>query len=225
VRYYVYISDSKLDMLYPQVPHALKQKVSTDLKVDLKLFGGSRTTEKETEENRMTKLETVVRFVEENEDVGTVDSDGSYFADTLEMRWGIPQLRDATVGARVPSGLVSFGAIVGDTSVGLFGSACHLVGVGGTPQTGDIKTTMGGESTFFNIAAAVNGMFGQDQTEVGRGDLTSNDEVLQQFVLFTQRMSGPQQRLEFLAKRLAVGTARDGRRVLIGTPLYVALAD
>jgi hypothetical protein len=60
--------------------------------------------------------------------------------------------------------------------------ACHLIGVGGSPQPGDIKTTMGGESTYFNIVAAVNGMFGQDQTEVGRGDLASNEEVLQQFV-------------------------------------------
>src|ERR1700674_859806 len=225
MKYYVYISDSKLDMLYSQVPHAVKKKVSTDLKIDFKVFGGSRTSEKETEENRMTKLEAVVRFIEENEDVGTVDSDGSYFADSLEMRWGIPQVRDAAVGGRVLSALVSFGAMLGSTSVGLFGSACHLIGVGGSPQPGDIKTTMGGESTYFNIVAAVNGMFGQDQAEVGRGDLASNEEVLQQFVRFTQRMSGPQQRLEFLAKRLAVGAARNGCRVLIGTPLYVALAE
>jgi hypothetical protein len=88
VKYYVYISDSKLDMLYSQVPHSVKKKVSTDMKIDFKVFGGSRKSEKETEENRMTKLEAVVRFIEENEDVGTVDSDGRYFADSLEMRWG-----------------------------------------------------------------------------------------------------------------------------------------
>jgi len=91
MKYYLYISDAKLDMLYPQVPHAIKKKVSTDVKVDLKLLGGSRKSEEETEENRMTKLEAVVRFITENEDVGIVDADHAYLADTLEMHWGIAQ--------------------------------------------------------------------------------------------------------------------------------------
>jgi len=42
---------------------------------------------------------------------------------------------------------------------------------------------------------------------------------------FRQRMAGPRQRLEFLAKQLTVGTSLDGCRVVVGTPLYVALAE
>ena len=114
---------------------------------------------------------------------------------------------------------------MGDTAVSLFGSNRHLIGASGTPQAADIKTSAGFESLFINIVEVVNRMFGEDQTEVAREDMNSNEEVLQQFGLFTQRMAGPRQRLEFLAKRLTVGTALDGCRVVVGTPLYVALAE
>jgi hypothetical protein len=225
MKYYIYISDAKLDMLYPQVPHAVKKKVSTDFKVDLKLIGGSRKSEQETEENRMTKLETVVQFLQEYGDVGTTDTPGSYFADTLDMQWGVPHERNAALGKSVPSGLVYFGAMANRISVGLFGSALHLVGTGGTPQPADMKTTIGGESLYFNIVEAINKIFDDEHEGIRKADIATHEEVLQQFALFAQKMKGPQQRLEFVAKRLAFGNAKDGCRVLIGTPLYVALAD
>lgn len=224
MKYYLYISDAKLDMLYPQVPHSVKKKVSTDVKVDLKLLGGSRKSEEETEENRMTKLDAVVRFIMENEDVGRVDADTTYLSEIIEMRWGIAQQRDRALGKRVATQTVSFGAMVGDIAVSLFGSTRHLLGASGTPQAADLRTTAGFESLFINIVEVVK-TFEQDQTDAGGEDLKSNAEVLQQFALFTKRMSGPRQRLEFLAKRLTVGTALDGCRVVVGTPLYVALAD
>jgi hypothetical protein len=223
MKYYIYISDAKLDMLYPQVPHASKKKVSTDFKVDLKLIGGSRKSEQETEENRMTKLEAVVQFLQEYGDVGTTDKSGSYFADTLDMRWGVPYERNDVLGKSVPSGLVYFGAIVGGISVGLFGSALHLLSAAGTPQPAEFP--MIGKSQLFNIVDAVNRILGEDPKETPRPDPAAQEEELQQFAKFTRLMKGPKQRLEFLAKRLTFGTGEDGCRVLIGTPLYVALAD
>ncbi len=37
-KYYIYISDAKMDMLLPQVPHGLKKKVATEFKLK-RLFG------------------------------------------------------------------------------------------------------------------------------------------------------------------------------------------
>src|SRR5260370_38180925 len=37
-KYYIYISDAKIDMLLPQVPHDLKKKVATEFKLK-RLFG------------------------------------------------------------------------------------------------------------------------------------------------------------------------------------------
>jgi hypothetical protein len=40
MKYYVYISDSKVDMLLPQVPGALKQTIAAKLGFDIKILSG-----------------------------------------------------------------------------------------------------------------------------------------------------------------------------------------
>lgn len=39
MKYYIYISDTKVDMLYPQIPKPLLKRIASDLSIDLKLFG------------------------------------------------------------------------------------------------------------------------------------------------------------------------------------------
>ena len=65
MQYYVYISDSKVDMLLPQIPHDIRKKVATEWKLDLKVFGSTRKEEHETEDNRIARLEAVSSFIEE----------------------------------------------------------------------------------------------------------------------------------------------------------------
>lgn len=62
MKYYIYISDAKVDMLFPQVPHDIKKKVATEWKMDLKLLSAARKVETESEDNRIARLETVVDF-------------------------------------------------------------------------------------------------------------------------------------------------------------------
>jgi hypothetical protein len=38
VKYYLYISDSKVDMLLSQIPHETKKTIAAEFKIDLKLF-------------------------------------------------------------------------------------------------------------------------------------------------------------------------------------------
>lgn len=52
--------------------------------------------------------------------------------------------------------------------------------------------------------------------------------VLDAVALATPQMRGPFQNVEFLAKRLAFGSIEDvdiDKRILLATPLYVAMAD
>ena len=44
MKYYIYISDTKVDMLFPQVPHDIKRKVATQFGIDIKLFSGGWPT-------------------------------------------------------------------------------------------------------------------------------------------------------------------------------------
>ncbi|HLH02645.1 MAG TPA: hypothetical protein VKX25_07740 [Bryobacteraceae bacterium] len=57
MRYYIYISDAKIDMLWPQVPHAVKKKVANEFKIDLKAFSASRKVETEAEDSRIARPE------------------------------------------------------------------------------------------------------------------------------------------------------------------------
>jgi hypothetical protein len=42
MKYYVYISDAKIDMLLPQVPHEVKKKMASEFGFDFKLLKGSK---------------------------------------------------------------------------------------------------------------------------------------------------------------------------------------
>jgi hypothetical protein len=47
MKYYIYISDAKVDIVLPQVPHATGKKVATEFGIDLKVLKATRTTEEE----------------------------------------------------------------------------------------------------------------------------------------------------------------------------------
>ena len=38
MKYYIYISDAKVNMLLAQIPHNIKKKVATEFKIDLKVI-------------------------------------------------------------------------------------------------------------------------------------------------------------------------------------------
>jgi len=127
MKYYIYISDAKVDMLFPQVPHDIKKKVATEWKMDLKVLSASRKTETETDDNRIARLETVVDFIRQYGNVGSVDEPDQYIEDTLTMRWG------PYGSSQNPP--VFFSGQTEGTLFGLGGSMQHLIGSGnqGTP--------------------------------------------------------------------------------------------
>jgi len=47
MKYYIYISDAKVDMLFPRVPHHITKKVALEFKMDLKLLSAPPETEAE----------------------------------------------------------------------------------------------------------------------------------------------------------------------------------
>jgi len=207
MKYYIYISDAKIEMLLPQVPHTVKKKIATEFGIDLKLLSAKRKSEVETEESRISKLETVVTYIREYGNLGSVDEPDSYIEDTLPMKSG-------TLGGNLKDGapLVYFGGETNKTVMGLFGSAKHMVGASGVPPA------PAGSTTNF-ILAYLQGTIQTEQTEVF--------EAIHQ--LLTSMKSPPEQ-LEFLAKRLLYEphfSRRGGKKgpVILATPLYVAKAD
>jgi hypothetical protein len=116
MKYYLYISDAKVDMLLPQVPHETKKKIAIDFGMDIKIFRAGRKSEEETEENRVTRLEAVVTFIREFGNVGTVDDPDEYIDDTQPVWWGPLE------------NMAYFSGKTEKTTFALAGSARHLLG-------------------------------------------------------------------------------------------------
>ncbi len=211
MKYYIYISDAKVDMLLPQVPHDIDKKIGMEVGFDLKLFSAKRKVESETERDRVTRLEKVVSFIEEYGNVGSMEEPAEYIADTVLMKFG-PMVHGHKGGDF--SGITCFIAQKGTTTLGLFGSPIHMLD---EAKAGDLTLGRGGSAAnhIFNY------LTGMDTSQ----------NLYHSLQYLAANMRGPEQRLEFVAKRLLQGSLDksppgSGKElVTIATPLYVAMAD
>ena len=219
LRYYLYVSDTKVDMLLAQIDERARKKIATQAKIDLKVLSAGRTSEVVTGDDRVARVEAVIRWLEMNADVGTVEEPGTYFGGCMLMSWGLCGPPGSTDGP------VYFGGETETAFVGLGGSQHHLIGnADGRPQV-----TSHSAMPFLLTALSRDSA---DRT--GQEPAPDSPEVaaLQAVHLATGGMTGPPQLMEFVAKRLLVGPSpypqrdpRPGMSVLLGSPLYVAQVD
>ncbi|WP_263353309.1 DUF7019 family protein [Acidicapsa acidisoli] len=223
MKYYIYISDAKVDMLFPQVPHDIKKKVALEFKMDLKLLSASRKTETESEDNRIARLETVVDFIREYGDIGTADRPGEYIEDTLSMRWGYYGFQ------RDDNPVVYFGGETERTILGLGGSTKHLIGNAGTSSAHSHSAT----PFLLDFLSKELGLHSENPDLEWARQHGQDFSPITAVELATTQMRGPEQRIDFVAKRLAYGPVErfndnpllKDKHVLLATPLYVAMAD
>ncbi|SDP88826.1 DUF7019 family protein [Lentzea jiangxiensis] len=211
-QYFVYISDSKVDMLLQQIDPAATRKRTSELAVDLKFLKGKRGAEAVVGADRTARLERVVRYLTDFGDLGSVDEPGQFFWGMLPLTWG------PLVGADGLS-LVYFGGRTGQTVLGLGGSRAHVFGA---PPQGEqdplisrsmLPSLLDGIVKAPEVAAVL--------TEKYDG----NAEALEAVRRTTTDLRGPAQNMEFVARRLLHGKSAGGDTVLLGSPLYVALVD
>jgi hypothetical protein len=227
IKYYLYLSESKVDMLFPQIPRAFLSGLSGELKVSL---GVVSTTLKQgaDSETKFAKLSTVIRYLEEHHAVGTVDQPEEYFSGTMQMKWG-PYNEQFDK----PSPLVYFGGESPETIVGLGGSAKHVVGATGPSHAHSHSATP------YMVARLYEGLeMPLLQDDQARLTMTKKhfgtDEsrnIAMAVDLATSQMHGEPQSVEFVARRLAHFKKgehkawRTDMNVLLGTPLYVASVE
>ena len=211
LRYYVYLSNAKVDMLLAQVDPGFARRRTTEVSVNLPGVGARRGVD--ADPDRVSRLERVVRYLEDHGDLGTVDEPGQYFWGLLPMRWGR--------AAAPEPGPVYFGGRTELTIVCLGGSASHLIGAaaGSAPGYSQLPMLLAG--------------LADPDSDVDEESLDQADEAALAAVHQAgARLRGPAQNMEFVAKRLLSGPSpypeidqRDDMTVLLGSPLYVALAD
>ncbi|GAA4893869.1 hypothetical protein LX16_1762 [Stackebrandtia albiflava] len=206
--YFLYISDSKVDMILPQFDSRPIGESQTEIAFDLEVLSvrRARTT---TGGGRIARLERVLRHLQDGELLGTIDEGNAFFWATMPMRWDIVHTE---TGGRI----ALFGGRPDATTVVLSGSSRHLIGW----QPADAGASGS------NAPALMEGIEVASPAEDAQLLQAVTHESSPQLDVFStvrsavSRMSGPEQRVEFVAKVLA----RDSDTIL-ATPVYVALLD
>ncbi|MFI8992673.1 DUF7019 family protein [Streptomyces sp. NPDC053542] len=218
MRYYLYLSDAKLDMLFEQIPRKLLPRLVTEAKVDLKVVSFS-VQRPQTELSRYDRLEIVEAYLEREYDVGWMTEPAFWFRGESGLR---------VSGADGAGGPVLMTGTDSDPVVVLIGSAHHVMGgEQPSPELGRV-----GHSWLPSLHRLLeNSRPGPRSMETPSLDTRSLDDrgTLRDSLAFAQQATGPAIWCEFLARQLMRGTVtgEEGRtrEVVIGTPLYVAMCD
>jgi len=162
--------------------------------------------------------------LQDHGDLGTVDEPGQFFWGLLPMQWGPIVTHDGAT-------LLYFGGRDERTIVGLGGSA------EARPRDGAPRAASAVPSLLPVLLDAIDDRF-DDEASHEAADQPSRPPTTRPtappWLRCTGhgRLRGPAQNVEFIAKRLLSGPSpypeldgRDGMTVLLGSPLYVALAD
>ncbi|WP_158748996.1 SAVMC3_10250 family protein [Acidobacterium sp. S8] len=217
MKYYIYISDAQVDVLFSQLRGALKKRVTVGSKIDTNLFGAWESAETKTEESRIARLETVLEYIRGSGEVGTVDEPNEYFEGSLEMKWS-----DCILDR---SFLAYFGAETKQTILGLGGPVRNLIG-NTTGAAFPMSVSTPAVLHFLSV------YLDTQKNDLAHTSVMDAPEELRYSTRHALRsIYGPNQQLEFFARRLAYWPAKtkppgesDFPNVLVGTPLYVAMA-
>lgn len=208
LKYYLYISASKVEMLYPQIAADLKEKKAAEWEVDPKFLSHSRKSEDEPTGTQQARLGAIVETLAMQEKIGTIEEPREYFGGCFKMRWGI-YADNGRPNDEPP--LVYFGGTTGETVCGLGGSSRHVIGFRGAGNTGSRSVTP------YLIAHLLNGLDIPTKGWNAPGLRKDTEQHTREAITAANGyLTGPELQMEFVAKTLLIG-----RDFLLGTPLYV----
>ena len=212
VRFYLYLSKSKVDMLYGQM-YAPSGRKRRTLSAKIPILSAS--TESESQET--IELDRKLRLVEEElatrQIIGTVEEPKTYFRATIPMRWGT--FHDNGERPDDEPALVYFGGFdkAGPLVVGLGGSSKHVIGWEGATSTWSRSAT----PTIVHWLMAGLQQDGPPTSLLWWDEKREEDELFAAMAIALHNLKPPTQDLEFLAKTLTSGTV-SGYESFIGVP-------
>jgi hypothetical protein len=237
MRYYVYISSSKLEMLLPQIPTAVQQEIAAELKFDVKLLSAKISTKRESLDTDVAKLKVVERHIM-RENVGTLEApNGSWIKGILAMRaFRIPYFKEPFgiifVGEKdIPSEdrNLSISPYSGRQRTNIFGLAGSAQNIVGTVSADVPKMSFSFLPDILEgLIMADEEMYVETRTEEELRDFMEGDVVgfdlpwVRSLWRLWANNDVAVQNVEFLARRLVTYQFADGQALLC-TPLYVAL--
>lgn len=206
IKYYLYLSKVKVDMLWEQLNRNDLEKISAELKINIWIFfGGIRSEAKD--ENFYAKLNVIVRYLESKELIGTIEQPKKIFAGTMPMTWKEVDFYNEQSKRR----MVLFSGYKSnpDQVVGLIGSAAHVIGMKEIHPA-----TLGYAQPAFWMKLA------EELNPPTETELVNNLYDLDQQIHYQARRrkdGPPTQNLQFISKTFLT---KEG--FLLGSPIYVA---
>lgn len=224
-KYYLYLSASKLRMLYGQTVAAAKKKRTFEWGVNLKI-ASIKNISKDGKPSQQEMLRQVVDGLDANGQLGTLATPKAFIRDSLPMRWGF--FNDCGSRPEDEPALVYFGGFDDDLLLGMGGSSCHVVGHEGATSTWSRSST---PILVSWILSALDK--GKPPTAMWAEARDEEDEVFRAMAVAQYYLRPPTQKLEFVAKTIATGHVQgmksflgvDRARAILATPLYVAQTD
>ncbi len=224
-KYYLYISASKLRMLYEQACKESNRKKTFEWGFNLKIASFKSSSARDQNPDRDTMLRKVVEGLEESGQLGTLDEPKSFIHGTFPMRWGF--YNDCNSRPDDEAALVYFGGFQNDLLVGMGGSSCHVVGHEGA------TSTWSRSSTPTLVKWLLSGLQKGDRPTVWDDPRSEENEVFTAMAVAQYYLRPPTQTTEFGAKVIATGYVErldhfigtKKARVILATPLYVANTD
>src|SRR6266567_7063617 len=189
MKYYLYLSTAKVDMLYGQLSSQAKTKKSFEVKTSVAVASASlRHETEEAAPGPYDKLAAVLNEIESSDQLGTIDEPGTYFKGTLNMKWGM--FGDAGRPNDEPP-LVYFGGQTQMTMFGLGGSTRHVIGFEGATSTSSRSATP------YLVAHLLDGL---EVEQAGWHAYEGRQHALEGMTVATYKLHGPEQNLEFVAR-------------------------
>jgi hypothetical protein len=209
LKWYVYRSASKIDMLFDQIDSRYRARYSADLKVKL-VFAEAGGRVESREGNLQTKLALVLRHLEAAGRIGAPGSGAPFMRGVMPMTW---QEVDFW-GGKPPFRMVLFSGHAGkpnreEVVVGLIGSAANVTGMNDLEPA----TVAYSQPAFWGRVIEELSAPSEDELEEHICDLNGTIDYQGR-----RREDGPpKQVLEFVAKVLLSRPP-----FVVGTPIYVA---
>jgi len=250
MKYYTYVSLAKIEMLYGQIGQSTRE-TEASLGFDIKILKGEIKEKIHPEKNIFDKLDTVVAGLKKLDLVGDLAGEKPYLYLTHQMRFGGYDCsefatRSATGAATVPGGAspIAFwgsnhfeGPFEG-TALALAGSSYHLVGERPEVWSNVHSHSLTGAMTAWfvgNLQDDFSKDFRENVEKAVKDDppefKMNNDDVANGAWLAANQMSGQISNCEFVAKVLHRSVWPEGfrhsdtRKIILGSPLYVCLAE
>ncbi len=212
LRFYVYISETKVGMMYPQVPPSFLKGAEAEVKVNIGvLSSGLKARGPEDAKEIPRQVSAIESYLRDQNEVGSVDHPKTWVAGVIPMRWGgIKSYAES---------IAFFGGSCGSKTVTLLGASDSIIGAPVQSETSHAPFSYLME--FGNQMMASRSFKPLEHIEPGV-ELTGvlNSSQYKQFIDVAFRaLEGTERKLEFLALVLL-----DEKDLIVATPLYVAVA-